>query len=426
MALQDLTPQLRTRLSRMERAVGWFVLLATVLLILGFGYYIYTTAESKGWFKSKGAFYTYAESGDGILVGDPIKLMGFPAGQITQVTAEEPRWGLSSKSNVFIGFEVVEPYYGYLWTEGSVAQLSEASLLGKRQLNLTKGTNGYALYVTRLFRLLSIADAGQLPNLSQWRLAEDVFDGTNRILKAWQPLSSDVLQRIAQLGQTNFPAFDTSVDHKRVTAFWDRDAHQYFAVTRTNRPVWLPQDESPPLTTRLQAVASQIETALPHFLELTNQLNTVLANSTRLTSNLNDVVDSARPMITNFAAISANLRDPHGSLGEWAFPTNIKTQLETTLQNANVTLTNANTNLAALSEGLGRTIDNLADITSNLNYQVQVNSNILSEVSTMVVHSDQFVQGLKHFWLFRHTFKKELATNAASAKPAQSAPQGHK
>ena len=40
MALQDLTPQLRTRLNRMERAVGWFVLLATALLIFGFAYYL--------------------------------------------------------------------------------------------------------------------------------------------------------------------------------------------------------------------------------------------------------------------------------------------------------------------------------------------------------------------------------------------------
>ena len=32
MALNDLTPQLRTRLSRVERAVGWFVLLALALL----------------------------------------------------------------------------------------------------------------------------------------------------------------------------------------------------------------------------------------------------------------------------------------------------------------------------------------------------------------------------------------------------------
>ena len=48
MALQDLTPQLRTRLNRMERVVGWFVLLATLLLLFGFGYYLYKTAERKG------------------------------------------------------------------------------------------------------------------------------------------------------------------------------------------------------------------------------------------------------------------------------------------------------------------------------------------------------------------------------------------
>ena len=40
MALQDLTPQLRTRLNRMERMVGWFVFLATALLLFGFGYYV--------------------------------------------------------------------------------------------------------------------------------------------------------------------------------------------------------------------------------------------------------------------------------------------------------------------------------------------------------------------------------------------------
>ena len=50
MALQDLTPQLRTRLNRVEKAVGWFVLLAVSLLLFGFGYYAYNTAQRKGWF----------------------------------------------------------------------------------------------------------------------------------------------------------------------------------------------------------------------------------------------------------------------------------------------------------------------------------------------------------------------------------------
>ena len=48
MPVQDLTPQLRTRLSQVERAVGWFVLVATLLLLAGFAYYVYHTAERKG------------------------------------------------------------------------------------------------------------------------------------------------------------------------------------------------------------------------------------------------------------------------------------------------------------------------------------------------------------------------------------------
>src|SRR5437660_9987655 len=75
MALQDLTPQLRTRLSRMERAVGWFVLLATGLLVFGFGYYAYHTAERKGWFKTKAPFFTFADRATGLKVGDPVNLM---------------------------------------------------------------------------------------------------------------------------------------------------------------------------------------------------------------------------------------------------------------------------------------------------------------------------------------------------------------
>ena len=77
MALQDLTPQLRTRLSRMERAVGWFVMLAMGLLSFGFVYYIYNTAESKGWFLTKARYFTFLHSASGLKAGDPVKLMGF-------------------------------------------------------------------------------------------------------------------------------------------------------------------------------------------------------------------------------------------------------------------------------------------------------------------------------------------------------------
>ena len=88
MALQDLTPQLRTRLSRMERAVGWFVVLATLVLATGFFYYLYHTAKRKGWFLTKAPYYTYTDSAAGLKVGDPVKLLGFDAGRITVATGE--------------------------------------------------------------------------------------------------------------------------------------------------------------------------------------------------------------------------------------------------------------------------------------------------------------------------------------------------
>ena len=90
MALQDLTPQLRTRLSRVEHAVGIFVIVATVLLASGFGYYLYHAAQVRGWFDVKAPFYTYVDNAGGFKVGDKVKLMGFDAGEITRITAMPP------------------------------------------------------------------------------------------------------------------------------------------------------------------------------------------------------------------------------------------------------------------------------------------------------------------------------------------------
>jgi ABC-type transporter Mla subunit MlaD len=413
MALQDLTPQLRTRLNRMERAVGVFMLLATGLLLFGFGYYIYSTAERRGWFKVKAEFYTYADSGDGLVAGDPIKLMGFQAGQILEVTAGPP-WGPGSEHNVYVKFEVLEPYFGYLWSEGSRAQIKEAGFLGKRELDLTKGTAGHAIYVTAPSRDVTLAEAKALTPIDKWRCGEDVFDGTNQVAKAWQPLKPELFDKLSALGKKSMRVLDKRTEKKSIFSVWNEKTMQYDSFGKSNIFVLLP-DEAPALTARLNALATQVETALPHILALTNTLASVLSNAERLTGNLNGIAEGVRPSVTNLAIITANIRDPKGSLGEWIIPTNLQTQLALTLQNANLTITNADTNLIAVLESLTRTLDNLGDITSNLNNQVQANSNILSSISDIVVHSDQFVQGLKHHWLLRSAFKTPK-TNAPSSK----------
>ena len=114
-------------------------------------------------------------------------------------------------------------------------------------------------------------------------------------------------------------------------------------------------------------------------------------------------------MITNFTLVSAQLREPGGPL-VWALGTNGNEQLQDSLTNVNALLGHTDTNLAAL-------LINLADITSNLNAQVQANSNILSSVSKIVVDTDNFVQGLKRHWLLRSAFKSENAAAKTNAPP---------
>src|SRR5258708_35317433 len=129
MGLQDLTPQLRTRLSRMERAVGWFVILATFLMVAGFVYYVYTTAERKGWFLTKVPYFTFTDRATGLKVGDPVTLMGFDAGEITRIA---PMGAEQFDYNVYIEFELKHPNYDYMWTVGSKAKVATAHFLGHR------------------------------------------------------------------------------------------------------------------------------------------------------------------------------------------------------------------------------------------------------------------------------------------------------
>jgi ABC-type transporter Mla subunit MlaD len=415
MALQDLTPQLRTRLSRMERAVGWFVLVATAMLVFGFAYYVYNTAERKGWFKIKAPYFTFTDRATGLKVGDPVTMMGFDVGRITDITAQPADDFIY---DVYIEFELKEPFYDYMWTEGSRAKVTTADLLGKRVLEVTRGIGGYPTYVFFPLREASVAEARALPDLIHWKFAQEIFDrsGSNVLEKAWAPLTN--FAAITEAGYTNIVIMSTNQKRSSITGIWNYREARYDPYKKAvTKPYWLESDESAAITERLEKLVGQVEKALPNILGLTNQLANVLSNSASLTSNLNFVALSAGPAVSNLAAATAHLDHP-GALGEWLLPTNVNRQLDLTLTNANATLASVNTNLSALVENLGRSLDNLAGITSNLNQQVQVNTNILSAVSETVVHYDEFVQGLKRHWLLRSAFK----TKNTNAPPAGSVP----
>ena len=355
MALQDLTPQLRTRLSRVERAVGWFVILAAALLVFGFGfgrYYIYNMAERKGWFLTKITYWTSISSGAGLKVGDPVKLMGFDVGEILEIIPNDPY----APYNITVVFRVKKPNYGYIWSD-STAKVVAGDLLGNRYLEISKGVGGVpTVHETE-------------DKVADGVLRQDYFAQRHDEMRGHFTNEMDLLSWLNKDAQTNRLLYYTNLNSK-----------QYY---------WLQPVESPAVTERLEKVVNQVEAALPNILSLTNQLSAVLSNSAVLTANLNEVATSARPAVSNLALATAHLDQP-GALGDWLLPTNINQKLDSVLGNANT---------------------NLSTLALDLNHQVAINTNMLSQISKAVVDADDLVQGLKRHWLLRSAFKSER-TNA--------------
>jgi len=379
--------------------------------LFGFGYYIYHTAERKGWFKIKAPFFTYVQSSTGLSVGDPVYMMGFPVGQITKVEPQKPY----EPHNVRVAFEVLDPFFRYIWTGGSYVKINAAGFLNQRQLEVTRATNGYAICVTQPVSIHALDEAKNLMAAApgDWQLAQDVFNvKSNLIFHAYDHLEQVFNETNAQLLATanlesnSIYIYDKTVNRKRIVASWDGRFHHYKIFKLGDDTAWLRAVEAPPVSDQLQAMVTQVQQALPNVLTLTNKLAAVLDNAVNATSNLNTAIVEARPMITNFDLVSAQLREPGGAM-VWALGTDGNQQLQGALTNANALLASTDTNLTAI-------LIQLADITSNLNAQVQANTNMLGGISKTVADADDFVQGLKRHWLLRSAFKNK-ATNAPPA-----------
>jgi ABC-type transporter Mla subunit MlaD len=358
MPLHDLTPQLRTRLNRMERAVGLFVAVAALLLLAGFAYYLHHTATRKGWFLQKVPYYVYVEDATGLKAGDPVRMMGFDIGHIKEVTPMPPtQWFVDNHYNVFVRFDAIEPNFGYIWTDSKV-KVAPGDFLGNRLLEVVKGQTGAVTVIERNGRVTEL-------------LSEHVSD-------------------------------------------------TYVPFTKASKGVWLTAEESPAVSEKVDRLFQVVQAALPN---LTNQLGQTLSGSTEAMSNLNLLAVSARPITTNLAAITGQLREGDGALGRWLFPSQFNDQLGTTLTAATNTFTAIDTNLLAVVEKLTVSLDNLANITSNLNRQVHSNSNILSEISAAIINSDELIQALKHHWFLKGAFKKAAEAQDKAAPSPGSPPR---
>jgi hypothetical protein len=229
----------------------------------------------------------------------------------------------------------------------------------------------------------------------------------------------------------------TNTATSNLMALIQKDQEAYYTNAfrgRYNRPIdlfitnyyWIPSIEPPSLSDRLASVADSIEQALPNILNLTNPVAAVLSNANQAVEQLNSTLVQTRPTLTNLAVITGNLRDPNGSLGNWLLPTNIAGQLDQTLRSAHetlqsvhATLDHTDTNITMLATDLDHTLVHLSDLTSNLAWQVQINTNLVSEISSTIIHADDLIQGLKREWFLRSAFKKKKDKPAPVESPVK-------
>jgi hypothetical protein len=191
-----------------------------------------------------------------------------------------------------------------------------------------------------------------------------------------------------ELGLQNIHLIDKSVQTKKPDGIWDDKIAAYKPVRAENKGYWLEVEESPALTERLERVVNTVEHALPDFLALTNKLASVLTNAAAIVTHADDLLVSAKPVLTNVGA-----------------------RLDQVLSSSDKTIITAQTNINVIVSNLVVTLENVGNLTSNLNAQVQANGFILQQMSDLIVHTDEAVQGLKRHWLLKGAFGP--GTNAA-------------
>ena len=389
MALQDLTPHLRTRLRKVE----WFVVLflggTFVLMLASLTWFIKKTGDTRGWWVTEVPYYTYLPDATGIKVGSSVQMMGFKVGQVTKVEAMElsqlRSWDYYGKHPVFVGFLVREPYPGYIASDSRL-KLSgfPIEIAGGVTLELTVGSADALLTTTNA--------AGRISVLAD-KLAYDQYAAE---------LSGKAI--------TNLQAYA-----------------RYTPLAKTEKGFFLRLNEGDTLMGQVQSILGMVHGAMPG---LTNELHRTLTNVSQLTANLNTATAQSGGVGTLVLGSNVMGRlDRPGGMGEILVPTNLNSQLTGTLADVRATVPGAISNLNERTASLGQLLTNLnsgtahlGGLVTNLNETLDgVKTNAVPKVGSLLTTLDSFVAGLKRHWLFRGAFK-EPKTNAPPEAVTTNAP----
>ena len=366
MPIQDLTPQLRTRLRKVEWITGLFLSLTGVLMLGGFLYFLKHTAENRGWFVTYVPYYTLMSDATGFRVGTPVNMMGFNIGEVDQVTAlsqlERASWDYyqTNDFNVFVGFKVRVPWYGYIGADSKVR-------IGGFPIDVAGGV----FIELRPSGVTNLVTVTNLPNGKPGILWDKYAYSPSPNLIQYGPITNDIYG--AKKGY--YLALDQSETLLAQAQRILKNADEITAFLRTELPK-VTQEAIETLTFARATVGGltndvvlTLQTTRLAVASLTNDLGGLLANARRITGQ----VGEALPGLTNDLAITLNTSR---HLME-----TVDQQLPAIAGNVNLTLTNLNTLL-------------LRD------------TNITANASLLVSNVNNLIT--KH-WLFRSAFKAQAA-----------------
>jgi len=364
MALQDLTPQLRTRLRKVEWVVVLFLAGAVVVALVGLGFFIKTTGDKRGWWVKQVPYYTYLRDGSSVKVGTPVKMLGFTIGEVVQIdTAPDDSWHRSEGFNVFVRFLVRDPYQGYIFTDSKLKVSGmPIDIAGGNFLEVTR-SQGLGIPTTAL--------------------ATNVPGG-----RALGVLWDKYAYNLGRAEVTNFIRYDP--------------------VTPDDKGYFLRTEVTGDLIGELTLLVPKIREAFTKPGGLGD-----LLFPTNLSSRFDRPGGLGEIMIPSNlgAALTVTLTNLNAQIGGIG---SLVSNLDATVPPL---LTNLNSTLPPLVTQVNRQIQGVGPLVSNLNTTLpgtlvevertlgSVRSNTLPAVDGVLTNSSEFVGGLKRHWLFRGAFK---------------------
>ena len=235
------TAAIRQRQRRRRRMLVWSLIALTLLGGGAFG--TYHTAVRKGWFATKLNYFTFLRSGEGLAVGDTVTIQGSPVGEIVGIELMPPG---DPFYDVWLTFNIREPYYGWVWSDSRAVVRWTPSRL-KRALDIPKATQGVPSYLFHDLVELPLKDALPALERGEVRLAQEVYDGrqgTNLILNAFQKVSAKDAQKLAESGVERLQVFYPRTFRKEPTGLWDFRSGKYEPMIQNQRGYYLPSDEA--------------------------------------------------------------------------------------------------------------------------------------------------------------------------------------